>query len=110
MGLRGTDAKLYDSVSRFAHPSLTAIAQQASMRADPAGGSFNRLHYRAEPWAVDWQARTACCALIAAATLVDEYYGLSQGPIARWQDEAAAVTPWWFPPEPVGGALRSSNQ
>ena len=98
MGLKATNAKLYDSVSRFAHPSMTAIAQQASMKVGKDGEPYKQLSYHAEPWAVDWQAQTACCALAAATGVVAGYYGLDASPIRAWEETAQAYFPSWFPP------------
>lgn len=85
-----TGAGLYDFLSDYSHPSLTATLLQTT--AVDIGGVMIR------PWlttvdTVEEQVRLACIIFYKACHLLAGYYALDDSPLERW---AASVPTDWF--------------
>lgn len=85
-----TGAGLYDILSDYSHPSLTAILRQTT--AVDIGGITSR------PWlttldTVQEQVRLACIISYKACHLLAGYYALDDSPLERWAD---SVPHSWF--------------
>ena len=81
---------LYDFLSDYSHPSLTAIERQTT-RVDADGVS--RIPWTVGTDVIEEQARLLCSEFNEAAHLVAWYYALDATPLERW---ASSVPSSWF--------------
>ena len=86
----GGSKALYDILSDYSHPSLTAIARQ-TMQIEVDGVAMR-------PWRVDIdtadrQVHYACAILYKAAHFLAGYYELDTAPLERWADSVPSA---WF--------------
>lgn len=81
---------LYDFLSDFSHPSLTAILRQTT-KVDTDGVA--RRPWRTELDIVEAQARIACLIFYKACYLLAGYYALDESPLESWAETVPAA---WF--------------
>lgn len=87
---RTSGKAIYDTLSDFSHPSVTALARQ-SVAEESEGVSFRSYPPDAE--VLDYQARLGCLILYKAAHTIAGYHGLDADPLERWAD---TVPSHWF--------------
>lgn len=90
LNFRGEPRALYDVLSDYSHPSLSAIARQ-TMPVEVDGIAMR-------PWTVaigmvERQIHYGCVILYKTAHLVASYYELDASPLEEWADAAPAE---WF--------------
>jgi len=85
---------LYDFLSDFSHPSLTALLRQTK-KVEVDG--VVRRPFVADGNAIEHQARLACVIFYKACHLVAAYYALDGAPLERWAGDAPSS---WFNEEP----------
>lgn len=81
---------LYDFLSDFSHPSLTAILRQTTKH-DADG--VTRRPWRTELDIVEAQTRIACLIFYKSCYLLAGYYALDESPLESWADTVPAA---WF--------------
>jgi hypothetical protein len=81
---------LYDTLSDYSHPSVTALARQSV--AEESGGVTFRT-YPPNDELLDYQVSLGCLILYKAAQTIAGYYGLDDAPLERWAD---TVPGHWF--------------